>query len=196
MRRLCLVVPDLPRARACGRSQQILVPLFCPFRPNIAASAFSTELVLERSWTDMLSTKYLLFPVHVSLAFMRTSTLASAMYLLLLRWLHRDYVAAQRLIPAIATDAVFSTEEQVIMGQLAVLRDFHPDAHATRMHITLALVDAPLEVRAAVTWDLPDEVSASAWPRWDGHGHGNEDHDDSPYRRLGSWISMPRSVAA
>jgi hypothetical protein len=42
-------------------------------------------------WISTLDTPYYIYPVHVSLSFMFTPTLAQALYLLLLRFLHRDY---------------------------------------------------------------------------------------------------------
>lgn len=76
-----------------------------------------TELVLDRTdkdWNDALDTKYYLYPVHVSLSFMFTPTLASALYLLLLRFLHRDYSQVFQLANAIGTDTTFSAEESNI----------------------------------------------------------------------------------
>lgn len=70
----------------------MLVPSIHPVRPFIGSAPFSTELVLDRTdkdWHEALDTKYYLYPVHVSLSFMFTPTLASALYLLLLRFLHR-----------------------------------------------------------------------------------------------------------
>jgi hypothetical protein len=70
----------------------VLVPSIHPVRPFIGSAPFSTELVLDRTdkdWHEALDTKYYLYPVHVSLSFMFTPTLASALYLLLLRFLHR-----------------------------------------------------------------------------------------------------------
>jgi hypothetical protein len=70
----------------------VLVPSIHPVRPFIGSAPFSTELVLDRTdkdWYEALDTKYYLYPIHVSLSFMFTPTLASALYLLLLRFLHR-----------------------------------------------------------------------------------------------------------
>src|SRR5690606_9864250 len=82
----------------------IMVPSIHPVRPFIASAPFSTELVLDRTdkeWSEALDTKYYLYPVHVSLSFMFTPTLASALYLLLLRFLHREYDSVVRLVNAI-----------------------------------------------------------------------------------------------
>jgi hypothetical protein len=71
---------------------QLLVPVVPPKRPLVLVQPFSTELVLERGnleWLEALTQRYFLYPVHVSLAFVMTKGLHSALYLLLLRLLHR-----------------------------------------------------------------------------------------------------------
>lgn len=137
----------------------ILVPSIHPVRPFIASSPFSTELVMDRAdkkWYDALDTKYYLYPVHVSLSFLFTPTLASALYLLLLRFLHRQYNEAVRLATAIATDTHFTKEERKIFKALREsLRDCHPNAHAARLKISLVTIDSPV----VVPWDLTLQVS-------------------------------------
>lgn len=137
----------------------ILVPSIHPVRPFIKSSPFSTELVMDRSdkkWYDALDTKYYLYPVHVSLSFLFTPTLASALYLLQLRFLHRQYNEAVRLANAIATDTHFTKEERKIFKALREsLRDCHPNAHAARLKISLVTIDSPV----VVPWDLTLQMS-------------------------------------
>lgn len=132
----------------------ILVPSIHPVRPFIKSAPFSTELVLHRAdnkWYDALDTKYYLYPVHVSLSFLFTPTLASAIYLLLLRFLHRQYSEVVRLANAIATDTHFTKEEKRIFKTMREsLRDCHPDAHAARLKISLVTIDSPV----VAPWDL------------------------------------------
>jgi hypothetical protein len=75
---------------------QILVPAIAPCRIPITSAPLSTEIVLNRikftienGW---LTLRYFLYPVHVSLAFMFQPSLSSALYLLLMRFLNRDYI--------------------------------------------------------------------------------------------------------
>jgi hypothetical protein len=89
--------------------------------------------------------KYLLLPVHVSLSFLQTPTLASALYLLCLRFLGRDHVDVQRLVSSVSTDTELTLEEGAVMKEISSIKDGHPDAHAARLHLTLALIDAPQE---------------------------------------------------
>ena len=159
----------------------VLIPLVRPVRPFVGSSVFSTELVLDRVSWGGLATKYLLLPVHVSLSFLQTPTLASALYLLALRFLARDYEDVQRLVSSVSTDTELTSEEAAVMKEISGLRDGHPNAHAARLHLTLALIDAPQEVvcvalggfaevdcshllvfgvqvQSMLTWDVPNEL--------------------------------------
>jgi hypothetical protein len=92
---------------------QVLVPVVAPHRPTVASEPFSTELVLDRNdnkWNRVLSQRYFMYPVHVSLSFLLTKGLYSALYLMLLRLLHRDYEEVYRLADSIATDTKLSKE--------------------------------------------------------------------------------------
>ena len=66
----------------------VLVPAVLPVRPNISSEPFSTALVLDRTdpkWVSDLSSRTFMYPVHVSLSFLQTTTLSSALYLLSLK---------------------------------------------------------------------------------------------------------------
>ena len=49
--------------------------------------------------------------MHVSLSFLYSTTLASALYLLMLRYLHRQYKEVVRLVDTVGTDAALTPEE-------------------------------------------------------------------------------------
>lgn len=136
----------------------VLLPLDRVPRPFIMSSPFTTELVIDRvSWRH-LTTRYLLLPVHVSLSFVRTPTLASALYLLLLRFLSRNYDDLQRLVISVSTDTELQDEEEAILREISAVRDDHPNAHAARLHLSLSLADAPAVVKFAMAWDVPDNT--------------------------------------
>jgi hypothetical protein len=91
----------------------VLVPAWPPCRPAVDSVPFSTELVLDRSsrkWYDQLEHPYYMYPVHVSLSFLYSTTLASALYLLLLRYLNRQYKAVVRLVDTVGTDSALTKE--------------------------------------------------------------------------------------
>lgn len=120
----------------------VLVANVLPVRPFILASPFSTELVLDRSgkkgkeWIKHVQVKYFMYPVHISMSFLFTPSLSSALYLLLLKMLHRDYEEAHMVCNSIATDARLNEEEEQIFRALRMTcTDHHPDAHANRLKV-------------------------------------------------------------
>ena len=98
---------------------QILVPNVRPVRPTIKDRPFSTELVLVRDekWQQCASTKTFLYSVHVSGLFVEPATLASALYLLVLRLMNRDYTNAVLLIGSIGTDTELTKEERQVRAR-------------------------------------------------------------------------------
>ena len=137
----------------------ILVPVVKPTRPLIQTQPFTTRLVLERAnrrWNSCLSQRYFLYPIHVSMSFLMTKGIDSALYLLLLRFLHREYAASFRLSDAVATDTGFSGAGDAIWRNLrAASHDFHPDAHAVRMKLSLVTIDSG----STLPWNLTSEAA-------------------------------------
>ncbi len=105
----------------------------------VDAHPFSTDLVIDREdsvWIGNLSQRFYLYPIHISLTFVMTRTLNSGLYLLLLRFLHREYDAAFRLCDAVATDAKLSPEGEQTLAQFGeAAADLHPDAIAVRLKV-------------------------------------------------------------
>lgn len=139
---------------------QLLVPVLPPVRPAIVTEPFSTEIVLNRSdeeWIQALSQHFYLYPIHVSLSFVMPRGLNSALFLLLLRLLNRDYNSAFRMCDSIATDSKFSPEGLKIFDALKFANDdMHPDAHAVRLKVSLVT----MESGATVPWDLTNELAS------------------------------------
>ena len=89
----------------------VLVPSVPPVRPLVRSVPFSTELVLDReddNWHTKLENPYYVYPVHVSLCFCASTTLASALYLIILRLLNRQYHAVVQLVDTVASDSDLS----------------------------------------------------------------------------------------
>lgn len=130
---------------------QILVPVLPAVRPSIGDEPFSTFIVLSRNKLETLAERFFLYPVHISFSFLLTKGVNSALYLMLLRFLHRDYAEVFRLADSIATDTVFNNEGLSIFQNFgAVNNDFHPDAHACRLKISLVTIDAGM----TLPWEL------------------------------------------
>ena len=120
----------------------VLVPTVPPCRPNILMVPFSTELVLNRSdksWYAAAENPYYVYPVHVSLSFLYSTTLASALYLMLLRYLNRQYKAVVQLIDTVASDTDLTLEENnslQFMTSPKVSSDQHPVTPLARLERT------------------------------------------------------------
>ena len=158
--RLIRGVPHAVILSNADSEMQILVPNIDPIRPNINGCPFTTELVLQRGgateWDMYCKSKYYLYQVHISLSFMFTPSLASALYLLLLRFNHRQYKEVFELANTIGTDVAFKPEEMVSFRALGRLnKDCHPDAHACRLKIYLVTLDSPM----TPPWSLPQEMT-------------------------------------
>ena len=159
----CLVagIPHsvLLRNAAQGDSQ-LLVPVLPPVRPKILTQPFTTDLVMDRSddaWVLALSQRFFLYPIHVSSSFIVTKGLSSALYLLLLRLLHRDYDKAFHMADSISTDARFSEEQRKIYHALSFANDDpHPDAHSVRLKVALVTMGCGEQM----PWDLTRELAA------------------------------------
>eukprot|EP00755_Sulcionema_specki_P008255 Sspe_Gene.40443::Locus_19530_Transcript_1_1_Confidence_1.000_Length_7240::g.40443::m.40443 len=123
----------------------ILVPAFLVSRPPIAKSPLSTELVVlkDQEWLEKLDVRYHLYHVHVSLAFLFTPTLASALFLVWMRFLARDYASVFELASTIGTDAGLSGEEEEVYLKITAVDDKHPDALACKVKVWLASKDIP-----------------------------------------------------
>eukprot|EP00756_Hemistasia_phaeocysticola_P010308 Hpha_TRINITY_DN15008_c2_g11::TRINITY_DN15008_c2_g11_i2::g.123952::m.123952 len=135
----------------------LLVPGFRVIRPRIRSNPFSTELVLhkrDQGWLESSPSRYFLYPVHVSLSFVLAPTLASALYLLLMRLLARDMNAAFRLADSIGTDGEYSPQEMQVFRSIGEVEDFSPSIHAVRVKVSLVTLDSP----NTHSWYIPKEA--------------------------------------
>ena len=137
-----------------------------PYRPALKAALFSTEVVIDRSnrkWiANCGNAPAYLYPVHVGKLSLGIPTFAAGLYLLLLRFLHRDYAAVFRSAESCVSDIVLSSEEAQIFEQLGELsHDAHPDAHACRLKISLATRGTPhADLAATKLWSLRGEYAS------------------------------------
>jgi hypothetical protein len=102
------------------------VPVIPPVRPVISSQPFSTFIILNRTLMPTLE-RFFLYPIHVSNCFLQTKGLNSALYLTLLRFLHRDYESVFRLADSIATDTSFNADGDQLFQMLSSTKDdWHP----------------------------------------------------------------------
>lgn len=69
---------------------------FPSMRTSMHSSIPSSLHPSLKDWNRALESPYYLYPVHVSLSFLYSTTLASSLYLVLLRFLNRDYKEVRR----------------------------------------------------------------------------------------------------
>ncbi|CAE7585777.1 unnamed protein product, partial [Symbiodinium sp. CCMP2456] len=129
----------------------VLVPQALPVRPAVKGRPFTTDIVFEKlnkfgkQWSSKAKVTYFKYEVHVSKGFLIAPSFSSAMYLLLLRFLARDYAGVCSLVHAVGTDAELNDEEAQILQVLGLVEDSHPDALACRCLITLAVMRSPAD---------------------------------------------------
>jgi len=160
-----MMLRGIPHSLLVSNTQgelQVLVPLVAPVRPKVYTQPFSTDLVLDREdglWNVSISQRYFLYPVHVSLSFLETRGLESAMYLMLLRFLHRDYDTVFRLTDSVATDTNLGETAEIIFKYFMNANDdWHPDAHACRLKISLVTIDSGVNL----PWELTTQCARYA----------------------------------
>ena len=80
--------------------------------------------------------RHYIYEIHESKTFLLSSTLSSALYLLLFRFAHHQYEAVCRLATSIVSDTVLSSEEAQLWSKLSEFSDdVSPNAHASRLRL-------------------------------------------------------------
>ena len=153
VRGLAQCMPNSLLLRTQNAEYAVVTPNVELVRPSIGTQPFSRALVLNRlngRWSKNVATRYFTYMVHVSGAFLQAPTLGSALYLLVLRLLARDYEGAVALAGSISSDAALTPEEVQIFDLIGQIKAGHPDFHAVRAKVMLAQADAPTVLR----WDV------------------------------------------
>ena len=79
---------------------------------------------------------YFTYPIHSSGCFMSSRSIASSLYLLVLRIMSRNYRDAFRLIESCVCDHVLTPQEKQIYDVMGTIKDdSHPDVHACRLKL-------------------------------------------------------------
>ncbi len=103
------------------------------------------------------SISHYIYPIHISRAFLFTPTIESAMYLLLLRLLHKQYQDAFQLAESCVSDIMTSSVEASHFWDLIQDQqdDLHPNAHAVRLKLAFVAIN----LGYPVSWDITTELS-------------------------------------
>ena len=124
-----------------------MVPNYRLTPVKISSAPFTTQVVTGRapnSWSNQVQTRFYVYPIHPSGSYIQTDSLASALYLVLVHLLNREYQQAAPLIATCHTDMKFNTEERWIMNMFKrdeKDQDKHPDAHACRLMLALVCLE-------------------------------------------------------
>jgi hypothetical protein len=79
---------------------------------------------------------YFIYPIHSSGCFMSSRSIASSLYLLVLRLMSHNYRDAFRLIESCVCDSVLTPQEKQIYDVIATIKDdLSPDMHACRLKL-------------------------------------------------------------
>eukprot|EP00043_Microstomoeca_roanoka_P005858 m.58502 g.58502 ORF g.58502 m.58502 type:complete len:4257 (-) comp13155_c0_seq1:39-12809(-) len=136
----------------------LLMPNHDLYRLPLEGEPFPTQIMADRSsigWQTTMDTRYYLYPIHQSHQHLICTTLASTLYLILIRFLTRNYMDAFQLIGTVFTDTEFDSEESWIFDQYErTLSDRHPEAHACRIKLALAIMYSDNSFK----WDLSTEL--------------------------------------
>ena len=74
----------------------------------------------DEDWESHATVRYFTYELHVSKQFLIATTLTSALYLCVIRFLSRSYEECFMLADAIATDHAFNADEQQIFNLLTL----------------------------------------------------------------------------
>lgn len=98
---------------------------------------FFTTSMSNQEWiTNSGEGTNFIYPIHASGVFMASKSIASSLYLLLIRLMTRKYEEAYGLLEACISDIPFTVQEKQIYDQIATIKDFiNPDLHAFRLKL-------------------------------------------------------------
>jgi len=142
---------------------QLLVPAWELRRPKEQGAPFGTHLIFNRSseaWREVFSnTRCFLYPVHATRAFLMPRSLDALLYLVLLYFYARAYGTAHRWATSVAVDVPFGATEHWVFRQFFQVRDGHPDAHALRLRLLIA-VRFSEDAQCLDGWEAHEELDA------------------------------------
>jgi hypothetical protein len=109
-------------------------------------------------WLESLGeSRHHLYSIHSSGAYLVPQTLAASLYLYLVRLTGRRYTEAVQAARACACDELLpNTETATLKACAAVADDPAPDAHAARLHLSLAVLGT--RNSRVPPWSLADEL--------------------------------------
>ena len=130
-----------------AKAIELLVPSSPRERFPVATQPFTTATHSPArcaSWVEVCDSRYFLYEVHASKAFVMFKSIGAALHWGSTKLLHREYSAAFAAIGSCLTDMPLRPSEvELISSFKSSNRDFHPDSHACRLKLFLVLKNNP-----------------------------------------------------
>ena len=135
-----------------------------PRRLHVDGSHLSVQVILDRrnkEWINNIGeVRSYLYPIHNSRSFLVTPSLASSLYLMLMYFITGSYPDVFKMVDSCVSEDL-TAEEQQIFNQLEFLgNDFHPDAHACRLKLSVVTVGLGAESKMKCPWSIAEEMEA------------------------------------
>jgi hypothetical protein len=146
------LLAGIPSRLILGRSSgniYIMLPN-CPLiRPEIAFCPFTTSTRTDMAdpiWHYSCNSRYYLYEVHPSDTFVLFNSIGATLYWAFLKLLHREYIDAYQAIVSCGTDMRLTWSEFTMLSYFKSCdKDHHPNAHACRLKLRLALQYSPIK---------------------------------------------------
>jgi Protein of unknown function (DUF3638)/Protein of unknown function (DUF3645) len=141
----------------------VLIPgCALPRRLHMDGAHLSVQVILDRrnqEWIDNIGeVRTYLYPIHNSRSFLVTPSLASSLYLMVMYFITGAYQDVFKMVESCVSEDL-SAEEQQIFNQLEFLgNDFHPDAHACRLKLSVVTVGLGAESKMKCPWSINAEM--------------------------------------
>lgn len=137
-----------------------------PRRLNTDGTRLSVQVLLDRrnqEWIDNIGeVRCYLYPIHNSRSFLVTPSLASSLYLMVMYFITGAYQEVFKMVESCVSEEL-SAEEQQIFNQLEFLgNDYHPDAHACRLKLSIVTVGLGEESTMNCPWSVQEEMEEYA----------------------------------
>jgi hypothetical protein len=141
----------------------VLIPgCALPRRLHMDGAHLSVQVILDRrnqEWIDNIGeVRTYLYPIHNSRSFLVTPSLASSLYLMVMYFITGNYQDVFKMVESCVSEDL-SPEEQQIFNQLEFLgNDFHPDAHACRLKLSVVTVGLGADSKMKCPWSIAAEM--------------------------------------
>jgi hypothetical protein len=134
-----------------------------PRRLHIDGSHVSVQVILDRrnqEWINNIGEiRCYLYPIHNSRSFLVTPSLASSMYLMVMFFITGSYQDVFKMVESCVSEEL-TPEEKQIFDQLEFLgNDYHPDAHACRLKLSVVTVGLGGDDSMKCPWSVAEEMS-------------------------------------